>query len=137
MSTKNVLVIEDEQDILELITYNLQKEQYKVSGVTDGDDALRAVKAEPYDLILLDLMLPGTDGLEICRLIKADPQIAAIPIIIVSAKGEESDIVIGLELGADDYIVKPFSPRVLIARVRSVLRREKRNPYYQGTGHSN
>ncbi len=124
MSTKNVLVIEDEQDILELITYNLQKEQYKVSGVTDGDDALRAVKAEPYDLILLDLMLPGTDGLEICRLIKADPQIAAIPIIIVSAKGEESDIVIGLELGADDYIVKPFSPRVLIARVRSVLRRK-------------
>jgi len=123
MSTKSVLVVEDDKDILELIKYNLQKEQYKVTGASDGEKAMDAIHSQTFDLIVLDLMLPGMDGLEICKILKADAQLSRIPIIIVSAKGEESDIVLGLELGADDYMVKPFSPRVLIARVRSVLRR--------------
>ncbi len=124
MAGENLLVVEDDKDILELIRYNLQKERYKVASALDGEEALKAVEKEHPDLILLDLMLPGIDGLTICKILKGDPRLADIPIIMVTARGEETDIVLGLELGADDYIVKPFSPRVLIARIRSVLRRK-------------
>jgi two-component system, OmpR family, alkaline phosphatase synthesis response regulator PhoP len=126
MPGERLLVIEDDKDILELIKYNLQKEHYQIATATNGEEALEAVKSRVFDLILLDLMLPGLDGLEICKIFKADPSLAAIPIIMVTAKGEETDIVLGLELGADDYIVKPFSPRVLIARIRSILRRKNK-----------
>jgi two-component system alkaline phosphatase synthesis response regulator PhoP len=128
MPGENLLVVEDDKDILELIVYNLQKERYKVAGVLNGEDALKAARSAHPDLILLDLMLPGIDGLTICKSLKGNSELADIPIIMVTAKGEETDIVLGLELGADDYIVKPFSPRVLVARVRSVLRRNIKAP---------
>ncbi len=126
MSGESLLVVEDDKDIMELIKYNLQKEHYQIATASNGEDALEAVKSTKFDLILLDLMLPGIDGLEICRILKADPSLAGIPIIMVTAKGEETDIVLGLELGAEDYIVKPFSPRILIARIRSILRRKNK-----------
>ncbi len=125
MQAKKILVIEDDKDILELIQYNLQKENYDVTGVSSGEIGLNDAKSGLFDLVLLDLMLPGIDGLEICRVLKADPLTQSIPIIIVTARGEEDDIVLGLELGADDYIVKPFSPMVLTARVKAVLRRRE------------
>ncbi len=125
MAKKHILVVEDEEDILELIRYHLAREGYAVVPALTGEDALKAVTQKAPDLILLDLMLPGVDGLEICRRLKADPRTATIPVVMVTAKGEESDVVTGLELGADDYITKPFSPRVLIARVRAVLRRRR------------
>jgi two-component system alkaline phosphatase synthesis response regulator PhoP len=128
MSFNSILVIEDDKDILELIRYNLQKEHYQVTIADNGEEALEIIQKDPPNLILLDLMLPGIDGLEICRILKADSSLAMIPIIMVSAKGEETDIVLGLELGAEDYIVKPFSPRVLIARIRTVLRRKSKPP---------
>ncbi|MGH2574865.1 MAG: response regulator transcription factor [Ignavibacteria bacterium] len=120
---EKILIIDDERDILEFIEYNLSKNGYKVSSVTSGEEALEKVKENNFDLILLDLMLPGIDGLEICKTIKADKSKAKIPIIMLTAKGEESDIVTGLELGADDYITKPFSPRVLLSRIKAILRR--------------
>ncbi len=123
MPKESVLVVDDEEDILELVKYNLGREGYKVSTVGSGETALRAARARTPDLIVLDLMLPGVDGLEVCRVLKADPQTRDIPILMMSAKGEEADIVTGLELGADDYVTKPFSPRVLVARVRALLRR--------------
>jgi two-component system alkaline phosphatase synthesis response regulator PhoP len=126
MVKERILVVEDEEDILELVNYNLTKEGYRAECVTSGEDALRKVKERIYDLIVLDLMLPGVDGLEVCKILKSDSQTAHIPIIILTAKSEESDIVLGLEFGADDYITKPFSPRVLIARIRSALRRKKK-----------
>ena len=118
-----ILVVEDEEDLLELVRFNLAREGYQVQGLARGEEALRAVRAQPPDLLLLDLMLPGMDGLELCRLLRADEATRALPIVMLTAKGEESDVVAGLELGADDYISKPFSPRVLLARVRAVLRR--------------
>jgi len=123
MAERQILVIEDEEDILEVITYNLTKEGYRVVGVISGEDGLKAAQNAPPNLIVLDLMLPGIDGLEVCKILKHDDRTAHIPIVMLTAKGEETDIVIGLELGADDYITKPFSPRVLIARVRALLRR--------------
>ena len=128
MARESILVVEDEADILELVRYNLVKEGYSVAGAASGEEGLKAVKARRPDLVLLDLMLPGMDGLEVCRTLKADAQARAIPVVMLTAKGEESDIVAGLELGADDYIVKPFSPRVLIARLRAVLRRRSLVP---------
>jgi len=128
MAKETIFIVEDEEDIRELITYNLSKEGYKVTGVASGEAAMTAIGKQPPDLILLDLMLPGTDGLEVCRLLKGDSETREIPIIMVTAKGEEADIVVGLELGADDYIVKPFSPKVLIARVRAILRRTRAIP---------
>ncbi len=125
MAKESILVVEDEEDILELLRYNLAKEGYRVTGVGTGEEALRTAGALLPDLLLLDLMLPGVDGLEVCRLLKQDPRTQYLPIIMLTAKGEEADIVTGLELGADDYITKPFSPRVLLARVRAVLRRRK------------
>jgi two-component system phosphate regulon response regulator PhoB len=122
---QSILVVEDEEDIRELISYNLSREGFKVSAVASGEAALKAARDARPDLVLLDLMLPGLDGLEVCRQIKANNAMAKIPVLMVTAKGEEADVVTGLELGADDYIVKPFSPRVLLARVRAALRRSE------------
>ena len=125
MQKLEILIIEDDLDIRKLTHYNLTREGYDVVEAGTGDDGLAYVQKEAIDLILLDLMLPGIDGLEVCRRIRADEQFKNIPIIMLTAKGEESDIVVGLEVGADDYVTKPFSPRVLVARVRAVLRRKK------------
>ncbi|MBD3343777.1 MAG: response regulator [Chitinivibrionales bacterium] len=126
MAREEILIVEDEEDILELTVYNLSKEGYRPTGVTSGEEALKKIRAKQPDLILLDLMLPGMDGLEVSRILKKDQKTQGVPLIILTAKGEEADIVSGLELGADDYIVKPFSPRVLVARIRAVLRRKSR-----------
>jgi two-component system phosphate regulon response regulator PhoB len=123
MIQSSVLVVEDEEDIRELVSYNLLKDGYQVAGVASGEDALAAVAAKPPDVILLDLMLPGLDGLSVCRRLKGEAATESIPILMLTAKGEESDIVAGLNLGADDYITKPFSPKVLLARLKAVLRR--------------
>ncbi len=123
MVRQTVLVVEDEEDIRELVSYNLLKEGYQVAGVASGEDALAAVESKSPELILLDIMLPGLDGLRVCRTLKEDPRFQSIPIIMLTAKGEEPDIVAGLNMGADDYVTKPFSPKVLLARVQAVLRR--------------
>ena len=123
MKKSKIVVIEDEVDILEVINYNLSIEGFDVCSALDGEEGLALIKKEVPDLVLLDLMLPGLDGIEICRKLKTDYSTRSIPIIMVTAKGEESDIVLGLGMGADDYMVKPFRPRELIARIRSVLRR--------------
>lgn len=128
MANEKILVVDDEEDILELVQYNLTKNGYRVVSVGTGEDALEAAKSESPDLIILDLMLPGLDGLEVCKILKADSRTAPISIVMLTAKGEEADIVTGLELGADDYITKPFSPRILLARLRAVLRRKSRQP---------
>ncbi len=120
---ERIVVIEDEADILELLHYNLSREGYRVTASQDGEEGLRAIRDQAPDLVLLDLMLPGIDGLEICRRIKADPATSSTPIMMVTAKGEETDVVLGLQMGADDYVTKPFSPRELMARVKAVLRR--------------
>ncbi len=125
MKKKHIIFVEDESDIQELVQFNLTREGFQVTGYTSGEEGLSAIKKVKPDLILLDLMLPGIDGLEICRQLKRDPRTENIPVIMITAKTEESDIVAGLELGADDYLTKPFSPKVLIARIRSVLRRQK------------
>jgi len=125
MPRENILVVEDEPDIAEIIQYNLAREGYRVRIVDDGEVALDRIVRDAPDLVLLDLMLPGLDGLELCRRLKEDPVTRPIPIIMVTAKGEESDVVLGLGMGADDYVAKPFSPRELTARVRAVLRRGK------------
>lgn len=124
MPKENILVVEDEEDILELVSYNLTKNGYHVERVKTGEEALRLVKIQLPNLVLLDLMLPGIDGLDVCKRLKNDLRTQHIPIMMLTAKGEEADIVTGLELGADDYITKPFSPRILIARIRAVLRRK-------------
>lgn len=126
MAKEHILIIEDEEDILALVQYNLLREDYRVSCATSGEDGLQLARMGAPDLILLDLMLPGMDGLEVCRALKKEAATAQITVIMLTAKGEETDVVAGLELGADDYIPKPFSPRVLIARVRTVLRRRQR-----------
>ncbi len=123
MPRRKIVVIEDEPDILEAIAYNLEREGFHVISATSGDEGLETVVREAPELLLLDLLLPGLDGLEVCRRLKLDPVTQQIPIIMVSAKGEESDIVLGLGVGADDYITKPFKPKELVARVRAVLRR--------------
>jgi two-component system alkaline phosphatase synthesis response regulator PhoP len=120
---EKILIVEDEKDIIKMIEYNLKKEGFKVIAARDGEDALDLVLRQCPDLILLDLMLPGIDGLEVCKTLKKDPKTASIPIIMLTAKSQESDKVVGLELGADDYVAKPFSPRELIARIKAVLRR--------------
>ncbi len=123
MAKQAILVVEDENEIRELISYNLLREGYQVAGVATGREALEFIESRPIDLVLLDLMLPDVDAFALCRRLKGDPKTASIPIIIVSALGQESDIVNGLSLGAEDYVTKPFSPRVLLARVRAVFRR--------------
>ncbi|MBF6569307.1 MAG: response regulator [Candidatus Binataceae bacterium] len=118
-----ILVVEDESEIRELIRYNLEREGFAVEQEGDGASALARIRRRAPDLIVLDLMLPGMPGLEICRQVRADPERAHLPILVVTARGAEVDRVIGLEMGADDYVVKPFSPRELVARVRALLRR--------------
>ena len=128
MARVRILVVDDEPDILELIRYNLTRNNYDVTGVGSGEEAFASVRMSPPDLVVLDLMLPGVDGLEVCRRLRNDARTAGIPVIILSAKGEEADVVTGLELGADDYLTKPFSPRVLLARIKAVLRRQQSEP---------
>ena len=128
MAKEKILVVDDEEDILELVRYNLSREGYRVTGSLTGEDALCKVRSDTFDLIILDLMLPGMDGLAFTKTVKNDSRLRSIPIIMLTAKGEEADIVTGLELGADDYITKPFSPRVMTARVRTALRRQKEAP---------
>jgi two-component system, OmpR family, alkaline phosphatase synthesis response regulator PhoP len=123
MSKETILIVDDEEDILELIRHNLSKEGYMVRGAETGEKALTYAMEKPFDMILLDLMLPGLDGLEVAKRLKGNDQTRHIPIIMLTAKGEEADVVTGLELGADDYITKPFSPRVLLARIKAVMRR--------------
>jgi two-component system alkaline phosphatase synthesis response regulator PhoP len=124
----NVLIVEDEKEIAELIRFHLEREDFSTRTVYSGRVALDAVTREPPDLILLDLMLPDVDGLEVCGRMKFNDQTRDIPIVIVSARGDEADIVAGIELGADDYVTKPFSPKVLMARIRNVLRRYRSRP---------
>jgi phosphate regulon transcriptional regulator PhoB len=118
-----VLIVEDEPDIRDLLAFHLEREGYHVTRSRSGADALRQVRARPPDLILLDLMLPELGGLDVCRRLRQDPRTASVPIVMLTARGEEVDRILGLELGADDYIVKPFSPKEVVARVRAVLRR--------------
>ena len=123
MSKATILVVDDEEDIRELVALNLDREGYKVLTCETGEQALAVARSKTPDLVVLDLMLPGIDGLEVCKRLKADPGLRHIPVVMLTAKGEESDIVAGLELGADDYITKPFSGKVLVARVRRLLRK--------------
>ncbi|MFP4329403.1 MAG: response regulator [Spirochaetaceae bacterium] len=123
MAEEKILVVDDEADILELIRYNLQKEGFRVTTVKTGEEGLRVAKEQKPDAVVLDLMLPGLDGLSVCNRLKRDEATRGIPVIMLTAKAEDSDIVTGLELGADDYVTKPFSPKVLSARIRAVLRR--------------
>jgi two-component system, OmpR family, alkaline phosphatase synthesis response regulator PhoP len=120
---EKILVIEDEADLREVLSYNLAREGYRVVSAETATDGLRKARKDAPDLVLLDLMLPDLDGLEVCRRLKKDPVTAAVPVIMVTAKTEEADVVVGLGVGADDYIAKPFSPRTLVARVKAVLRR--------------
>ncbi len=122
--SKKILIIEDEKDIIELLDFNLSKDGFEVSSAPTGEDGLRLARTNSPDLILLDLMLPGINGLDICKLLKTDHKTGHIPIVMLTAKDEDIDVVTGLEVGADDYITKPFSPKVLIARIRTVLRRQ-------------
>jgi two-component system phosphate regulon response regulator PhoB len=124
VSAKRILVVEDEEDLLELVEYNLRKAGHRVLAVTTGEAGLLAARAERPDLVLLDLMLPGVDGFQVCRLLRRDAATRDVPIVMLTARGEDADVVKGLELGADDYVTKPFSPKVLLARVAAVLRRK-------------
>ena len=119
----SILVVDDEPDINELITYNLEREGLQVTSELNGLSALESIKEQNFDMVVLDLMLPGMNGLDICRFLKKESRFSDIPVIMVTAKDEEIDRVLGLELGADDYITKPFSPREFIARIKAVLRR--------------
>jgi phosphate regulon transcriptional regulator PhoB len=123
-----VLIVEDESDIRELVLHHLKREGYLVSAAASGEEALRQVRTAPPDLVLLDLMMPAMNGLEVCRRLRQDPATAALPVVMLTAKGDEVDRVLGLEIGADDYVVKPFSPKELLARVRAVLRRTRPDP---------
>jgi two-component system phosphate regulon response regulator PhoB len=123
MAQKHIVIVEDEPDILEILCYNLKREGFAVASAADGIKGLALIKQRLPDLVLLDLMLPGMGGLDICRALKGADATADIPVIMVSAKGEESDVVLGLGIGADDYVPKPFSPKELIARAQAVLRR--------------
>ena len=125
MSRQSVLVVEDEEDIMEVIRFNLEKEGYEVNQALSGEKALQVIENNLPSLVLLDLMLPGINGLDLCRIFKQNDRTKAIPVIMLTAKSEDADIVAGLEMGAEDYITKPFSPRVLVARVRTILRRRE------------
>ena len=125
MKNEKIVIIEDESDILEVIAYNLKREGFEVFESRDGEDGLLEIEKHAPDLVILDLMLPTIDGIELCRKLKTDPVTREVPVIMVTAKGAESDIVLGLGVGADDYVTKPFSPKELVARVKAVLRRGK------------
>ncbi len=125
---KKILIVDDEKDIVDLISYNLEKEGFATIKAYDGESALELVKAKRPDLVLLDLMLPGIRGLEVCKFIRKNPETEALPIIMLTAKGDQVDKILGFEMGADDYVTKPFNVRELIARVRAVLRRAEARP---------
>ncbi|MFA4829663.1 MAG: response regulator transcription factor [Thermodesulfovibrionales bacterium] len=123
MHTKKILIVDDEPDLAELVSYNLKKEGFEVSSASDGEEALKKIRKGNFNLVILDLMLPGIQGMELCRILRNDPKTKHLAIIMLTAKGEDVDKILGLEMGADDYIAKPFSPRELVARVKAVLRR--------------
>jgi two-component system alkaline phosphatase synthesis response regulator PhoP len=123
--TPRILIVDDEKDIVDLVAYNLEKEGYETLKALDGEKALQLVRTKTPDLVVLDLMLPGIQGLEVCKRIRKDPETASIPIIMLTAKGAEIDKIVGLEVGADDYITKPFSVKELLARIKAVLRRSE------------
>jgi len=123
VSKKKIMVVDDEADIRELIKFNLEKEGFDVVPVSDGETALEEARLRQPDLILLDVMLPGIDGIEVCFKLKSDSAFKSIPIVMLSAKSDESDQLVGLKIGADDYLVKPFSPKVLVAKISAILRR--------------
>ena len=123
MTGESILVVEDEEDILDLISYNLKQAGFSIIAVESGEEALEVASEENFSLVLLDLMLSGIDGLEVCRLLRAKPETKNIPVLMLTARTEEVDRIVGLELGADDYLTKPFSPRELVLRVRAILRR--------------
>jgi two-component system alkaline phosphatase synthesis response regulator PhoP len=123
--TPRILMVDDEKDIVDLVAYNLEKEGYETLKALDGEKALQLVRTKTPDLVVLDLMLPGIQGLEVCKRIRKDPETASIPIIMLTAKGAEIDKIVGLEVGADDYITKPFSVKELLARIKAVLRRSE------------
>jgi len=125
MAGQKILIVEDDKNISKLIKYNLEKEGFRCLVSFDGEDAIKSLDKTPADLILLDIMLPGIDGLEVCRRVKQDKKLSNLPIIMLTAKGEEVDKIVGFELGADDYIVKPFSPRELILRIKAIFKRLK------------
>lgn len=127
MAKANILLVDDEPDLLELLQYNLTRAGYRVDCAASGESALRQMRSRVPDLIVLDLLLPDLDGLEVCKRMKQEPRTAVVPIVMLTARGEEADVVTGLELGADDYLTKPFSPRVLVARLKAVLRRQSRD----------
>jgi phosphate regulon transcriptional regulator PhoB len=128
VGTKKIIVVDDEPDLINLVSYNLRKEGFHVSSASDGEEALDTIRKGDFNLIILDLMLPGIQGMELCRILKSSVDTASIPIIMLTAKSEELDKVLGLEMGADDYVTKPFSPRELIARIKAVLRRVHERP---------
>ena len=128
MTKESVLIVEDDEDILQLLDYNFRSAGVEVATAGDGLDALAKIRRQRPDLVLLDIMLPGADGFEVCKNIKRDPKTAQVPVIMLTARGEEVDRIVGLELGADDYLPKPFNPRELAARIRAVLRRYEQRP---------
>ncbi len=132
MASNRITLVEDDPDIAEVLRYNLVKEGFQVDVFGRGDSALAGIRNLPPDLVLLDLMLPGLDGLEICRLLKREARTAAIPLVMLTAKGEETDRIVGLELGADDYIPKPFSTREVVLRIKAILRRQRGDGGGQG-----
>ncbi len=123
MAKERILIVEDEEDIAELLEYNLQRQGFEAEAVGSGEEGLELTRQMEPDLLILDLMLPGLSGLEVCRALKSDPERSRIPVIMLTAKGEEEDIIAGFEAGADDYVTKPFQPRILVARVKAVLQR--------------
>src|SRR5437016_14376743 len=127
-SNKTILIVEDEQDVLDLLTLNLRKAGFTITTATDGAVGLHKARAEKPAFIILDLMLPKMPGLEICKILKSDPATRHIPILMLTAKAEEIDRIVGLEFGADDYVTKPFSPREVVLRIRAILRRSERKP---------
>src|SRR5262245_45283916 len=128
-----ILIVEDDPDIADLVAHYLDKAGFMTERVSSGRDALAAIAAKPPDLLVLDLMLPQVDGLEICRMVRSEKKTAAVPIIMLTARADESERIVGLELGADDYLAKPFSPNELVARVRALLRRARRGPASEKT----
>jgi two-component system phosphate regulon response regulator PhoB len=127
MTKKTILIVEDDEDIQQLVGFNLIKAGFQVEYADSGEQALERISNQHSDLILLDIMLPGIDGIEVCKILRSDNQTTEIPIIMLTAKGEEGDIVDGLEFGADDYITKPFSPKILVSRIKAVLRRKAKD----------
>lgn len=123
MGMKKILVVDDEPDLVELVSYNLKKEGYEVASALDGEEALGKLRSGAFDLLVLDLMLPGIQGIELCRILRGEPKTEHLPIVMLTARTEEIDRILGLELGADDYITKPFNPRELVARIKAILRR--------------